>query len=225
MTEVSKIRDGDVEAVEAWMQAMPDSASVADFVPGPGISRLDLTFDIDKLREALDECLRRSEYQGSMQDQGFAALPLTQRPGQTEWTDNDLSGRYWLRADERYVEEPREELVSERDFSEFNPAFRGTYFEHVHRELTRRFPIGRTRVLSKGLYNCNSWHRDPEPRLHIPVTTNPGSLFVVNHHVTHLPADGSVYFTDTRGYHTALNGGETRRVHIVAALAYDQVTE
>ena len=115
--------------------------------------------------------------------------------------------------------------MSEIAFSEFNPRFKGTYFEYVHAELAKRFPIGRTRVLSKGLYNCNSWHRDPEPRLHIPVITNPGSLFVVNHHVTHLPADGSVYFTDTRAYHTALNGGETRRVHIVAALAYEQVTE
>jgi hypothetical protein len=48
---------------------------------------------------------------------------------------------------------------------------------------------------------------------------------VVNHHVTHLPADGSVYFTDTRGYHTAMNGGETHRVHIVAALAYPQLQD
>ena len=31
---------------------------------------------------------------------------------------------------------------------------------------------------------------------------------------------GGFYFTDTRGYHTALNGGETRRVHIVAALPW-----
>lgn len=135
------------------------------------------------------------------------------------------TGRYWLRGDERYVEEPREDLVPEIDFSEFNPKFKGTYFEHVIEELGKRFPIGRARVLSKGLYNCNSWHRDPEPRLHIPVISNPGSLFVVNHHVTHLPADGSVYFTDTRGYHTALNGGETRRVHVVTALAYEQVTK
>lgn len=123
------------------------------------------------------------------------------------------------------MEEPREDLVPEIDFSEFNPKFKGTYFEHVHDELAKRFPVGRTRVLSKGLYNCNSWHRDPEPRLHIPVLSNPGSLFVVNHHVTHMPADGSVYFTDTRGYHTALNGGETQRVHIVAALAYEQITK
>ena len=217
--------DHDVALVNKALSSRAETDSVACFVPGPGIARLELKFDIEQLQSALDECLDREAFKGDMQEQGFAALPLTQRPGQKDWTSNDLSGRYWLRADTRYVEEPREELVPEADFSEFNPKFAGTYFEYVHQELTKRFPIGRTRVLSKGLYNCNSWHRDPEPRLHIPIVTNPGSLFVVNHHVTHLPADGSVYFTDTRAYHTALNGGETRRVHLVAALAYEQVTE
>jgi hypothetical protein len=225
MTFSSEVKDMDVDLVEGEMSIQADTESVAHFVEGPGIRKLHLKFDITELRKALTECLAREAFQGDMQDQGVAALPLTQRPGQTDWTANDLSGRYWLRADDRYVEEPREDLVSEIRFSEFNPKFRGTYFEHVHNELSRRFPIGRTRILSKGLYNCNSWHRDPEPRLHIPIETNPGSLFVVNHHVTHLPADGSVYFTDTRAYHTALNGGETRRVHLVAALAYEQVTE
>jgi len=219
------VADNDTKAIQTWMQSRPETETVAKFNSGPGIQRLELKFDIDRLREALKECLKRENFQGGMQDQGFAALPLTQRPGQTEWTENDLSGRYWLRGDDRYVEEPREDLVAEIQFNEFNPKFEGTYFEEVHKELTKRFPIGRTRILSKGLYNCNSWHRDPEPRLHIPVTTNPGSLFIVNHHVTHLPADGSVYFTDTRGYHTALNGGETQRVHIVAALAYEQITD
>lgn len=217
--------DADVQAVLHALQEKPEIASVANFTPGPGIFRLSLSFDIDKLRNALDECLKREDFKGGMQEQGFAALPLTQRPGQTEWTENDLSGRYWLRNAQSYKEEPREDLVDESAFSEFNPLFEGTYFEHVYQQLASRFPIGRTRVLSKGLYNCNSWHRDPEPRLHIPVISNPGSLFVVNHHVTHLPADGSVYFTDTRGYHTALNGGETQRVHLVAALAYPPVTE
>ena len=225
MSFTPQVSDHDVATITAALAKPPDTESVAGFVPGPGITRLDLRFDIDQLTKALDECLRREAFMGGMQDEGFAALPLTRRPGQTEWTENDLSGRYWLRADDRYQEEPREDLVPEADFSEFNPKFAGTYFEHVHAELTKRFPIGRARVLSKGLYNCNSWHRDPEPRLHIPIVTNPGSLFVVNHHVTHLPADGSVYFTDTRAYHTALNGGETHRVHIVAALAFEQVTE
>ncbi|MDA8585806.1 hypothetical protein N9L47_05975 [Rhodobacteraceae bacterium] len=225
MTYQPQIQDRDVTTVTSALVKRPDTMSVANFTPGPGIVKLDLTFEVAKLREALDECLTRADFMGEMQDDGFAALPLTQRPGQTEWTENDLSGRYWLRTTDTYVEEPREDLVPEIAFSEFSPKFAGTYFEHVHNELVKRFPIGRTRVLSKGLYNCNSWHRDPEPRLHIPIITNPGSLFVLNHHVTHLPADGSVYFTDTRAYHTALNGGESQRVHIVAALAYEQVAE
>jgi len=216
----------DRRAVEQWMATSPDTQSVAGFVPGPGIQRLSVRFEIERLREALEECLERADFLGGdWKRHGFAALPLTRRPGAVEVDDNDLSGRYWLRRDERYVEEPFEDFVDEAAFTEFDPAFAGTYFETVHYELTRRFPIGRMRVLSKDVYNCNSWHRDPEPRLHIPIVTNPGSLFVVNHHVTHLPADGSVYFTDTRSYHTALNGGLTPRVHIVAALAFPPIAD
>ena len=55
--------------------------------------------------------------------------------------------------------------------------------------------------------------------------SNPGALFVINHHVTHLPADGSVYFTDTRAYHTAMNGGEEQRLSIVAAIAIPPATD
>lgn len=212
--------DPDVQAMQAWMAENRITDSVAGFVPGPGIAKLQLAFDRNRLRQALQETLARTAFQGDLQDIGFAAIPMTRRPGESAASANDLSGRYWLRADDRYVEEPREDLVDERAFNELDPLFAGSYFEYVHQELSRRFPIGRMRILSKGLYNCNSWHRDPEPRLHIPIVSNPGALFIVNHHVTHLPADGSVYFTDTRGYHTALNGGEHHRVHIVAALAY-----
>ncbi len=220
MSKEQGVVERDVAAVAAWLARPPETESVARFKPGPGIQKLALRFDIDKLRQALDDCTRDQDYMGGMQEEGFAALPLTQRPGQREWSENDLSGRYWLRADERYLEEPREDFVDEAAFSELVPAYNGTYFEQVHADLTERFPIGRMRILSKGLYNCNSWHRDPEPRIHIPIVSNPGSLFVVNHHVTHLPADGSVYFTDTRGYHTALNGGLYPRVHIVAAIPW-----
>jgi len=208
----------DQNKMKSWLTQRPDTERVAGFIPGPGIQKLDLRFDIDELRKALDQVTSLSEYLGEHRDQGFGAISLTRRPGEEETSKNDLSGRYWLRADDRYVEEPQEEVVDEIAFSEFVPKYEGSYFETVHRALTERFHIGRMRVLSKGLYNCNSWHRDPEPRLHIPIVSNPGSLFIVNNHCTHLPADGSVYFTDTRGYHTALNGGWYERVHIVAAL-------
>lgn len=212
--------DPDVANMAKWMSVDRVDESVASFQPGGGIERLNLYFDIDRLRQALDDVLAITDYQGSMKEEGFGAIALNRRPGIESPTANDLSGRYWLRADDRYIEEPREDIVDESLFTEIHPQFSDTYFAHVDEQLRKRFPIGRMRILSKGLFNCNSWHRDPEPRLHIPIITNPGSLFIVNHHVTHLPADGSVYFTDTRGYHTALNGGEYHRVHLVAALAY-----
>lgn len=199
-----------------WLSSKPDTQSVAGFQPGPGIQKLHLKFDIERLRSALTGALEKTDFNSDKA--GFGAFSLTRRPGVETETANDLSGLFFTRIDDSYEEVQREESVDEHKFSEFVPRFSGSYFEFVHSELVKRFPIGRMRVLSKGLYNCNSWHRDPEPRLHIPIISNPGSLFVVNHHVTHLPADGSVYFTDTRGYHTALNGGETPRVHIVAAL-------
>lgn len=207
----------DAARMKDWLAQQPDTQSVANFLPGPGIQKLDLRFDIGKLRAALTEALQRTAFKGDL-DKGFGAFSLTRRPGAEVETANDLSGRFYTRVDESYEEVAREDIVEEEAFSEFVPRFKGTYFEELHRELIKRFPIGRMRVLSKGTYNCNSWHRDPEPRLHIPIVTNPGALFIVNHHVTHLPADGSVYFTDTRGYHTALNGGESHRVHVVAAL-------
>ncbi len=210
----------DHQQLSGWMRNPPDTESVASFKPGPGIQRLNVRFDIHKLRKALEISLERTELKGDIAA-GFGAFSLTRRAGVEVETANDLSGRFITRVDDSYKEVSREDEVDEFAFCEFVPAFEDTYFKTVWQTLCSISPIGRMRVLSKAIYNCNSWHRDPEPRLHIPIISNPGSLFVVNHHVTHLPADGSVYFTDTRGYHTALNGGEAQRVHIVAALPMD----
>lgn len=216
----------DQEKMASLIERMPDTKSVMYFKESPEIKRLSLKFDINELRKTIDSVTNNETINGfNSMDDGFHAISLSRRPGTTGESANDLSGRYYLRTGENMVEESREDLVQEIEFSEFNNDYKGTYFEYVHQELSKRYPIGRMRVLMKDPYNCNSWHRDPEPRLHIPIYTNPGSLFIVNHHCTHLPADGSVYFTDTRGYHTAINGGENQRIHIVAALAYPPVTE
>ena len=204
----------DQELMKSWLAENLVTDTVAGFFPGPGIKKLKIRFDIIKLREAFEEARKHFLDIGD----GFMAIPLTRRPSVSPTTETDLIGRYYLRPDETYKEIVRDELVDEFAFSELCPEFERTYFETLHQQLSSRFPIGRMRALLLNTYKNNSWHRDPEPRLHIPIITNPGSLFVVNHHVTHLPADGSVYFTDTRGYHTAINGGEQSRVHIVATL-------
>ena len=62
------------------------------------------------------------------------------------------------------------------------------------------------RLLLKEPRSTLSWHRDPEPRLHIPIYTNPGAIMVVDNVAKHMPADGSVWITNNTKYHNAFNG-------------------
>lgn len=202
--------------LEALFETYPDTEAVAGFIPGPGIKRLAIRFDIAKLRAALDEVLAITKYDGD----GFHAINLTRLPGDPSSTNSSesLSGLYWTRPDDSYREFAMEGPVEERNYREFVPELAGTYLKEVHETLCRDLPIGRMRVLKKEPGNASTWHRDPEARVHIPIVTNPGAVMIVGNHCTHMPADGSVYFTDTRAYHTAINGGGQARVHIVATL-------
>ena len=92
---------------------------------------------------------------------------------------------------------------------------KGTYFEEIYNTLSKKYIIGRFRLLLLEPRTSLSWHRDPEPRLHIPILTNPGAHLVIDNRLKHLPADGNVWFTDTRKYHTVFNGGEENRIHLV----------
>ena len=96
--------------------------------------------------------------------------------------------------------------------------YKKTYFKEVYEKLSKKFKLGRVRILLKEPRSTLSWHRDPEPRLHIPIITNPGCLMVIENVAKHLPADGSVYITNNLKYHNAFNGGEENRVHLVACL-------
>ena len=58
--------------------------------------------------------------------------------------------------------------------------------------LLKKFKLGRVRLLLKEPRSTLSWHRDPEPRLHILIITNLGCSMVIENIAKHLPADGSV---------------------------------
>ena len=133
----------DSAQMKTWLSQKPDTVSVANFVPGPGVEKLALKFDIKKLRTALDVALQKTDFKGMIED-GFGAFSLTRRPGVTVETPNDLSGLFYTRVDDTYEEVARvRRAVDERAFSEFVPAFRGTYFEEAYQELNKRFTIGR----------------------------------------------------------------------------------
>ena len=179
----------------------------------------DLHFDILKLRNGLEEVLKIKKYDSANGIPNFAAICLNQIPGDPSSTKgNKARGVFWTKPDRSGKEVSRDVPVDESLYTEFVKDFQHTYFKEVYEILSSKFKLGRVRILLKEPRTTLSWHRDPEPRLHIPIDTNPGCMQVIENVAKHLPADGSVWITNNTKYHNAFNGGEENRVHLVACL-------
>ncbi len=179
----------------------------------------DLKFDAVKLREALKQVLSKKGYDNAGGISHFAGISLNQIPGDPESVKgNNVRGIYWTKPDSKGQEVSRDKPINERAYTEFIKDFENTYFKNVYEELSKKFKLGRVRILLKEPRSTLSWHRDPEPRLHIPIITNPGCRMVIEDVSKHMPADGSVWITNNLKYHNAFNGGEENRIHLVACL-------
>ncbi len=179
----------------------------------------DMKFDILRLKKACDDVLKIKGFDTSLGIPHFAGISLNQIPGNPESIKgNNVRGIYWTRPDSTGVEVQRESKIDEEKYTEFVDEFKNTYFKEVYDQLTKKFKLGRVRLLLKEPRSTLSWHRDPEPRLHIPIYTNPGAIMVVDSVAKHMPADGSVWITNNTKYHNAFNGGEENRVHLVACV-------
>ena len=178
-----------------------------------------LKFDVTKLQKALGEILKLKNYDTANGIKNFAAICLNQIPGNPDSTKGNFArGVYWTKPDQSGKEVVRDKTLDENLYTEFVKDFEKTYFKEVYDKLKSKFKLGRVRILLKEPRSTLSWHRDPEPRLHVPIITNPGCLMVIENEAKHLPADGSVYITNNIKYHNAFNGGEENRVHLVACL-------
>ena len=179
----------------------------------------ELKFDINKLRSACDQVLNIKGFDTSLGIPHFAAIPLNQIPNDPDSVKGHKArGVYWTKPDSSGKEVSRDVTIDESEYSEFINDYKNTYFEEVYAELKKRYKLGRVRLLLKEPRSTLSWHRDPEPRLHIPIYTNPGCLMVIDKVAHHMPADGSVWVTNNIKYHNAFNGGEENRVHLVACV-------
>ena len=179
----------------------------------------DVKFDIIKLKQACDEVLKIKGFDTSLGIPHFDGIPLNQIPGDPDSVKgNNVRGIYWTKPDSTGVEVQRESKIDEHKYTEFVDDFKDTYFKEVYDQLTKKYKLGRMRLLLKEPRSTLSWHRDPEPRLHIPIYTNPGAIMVVDNVAKHMPADGSVWITNNTKYHNAFNGGEENRVHLVACV-------
>ena len=178
-----------------------------------------LNFDVVKLQEAYKQIIKIKKFDTAGGIAHFGAICLTRIPGDPHSIkDNKARGLYWTKPNESGNEVSRDIAINEGAYTELVPEFKNTYFKEVIDVISSKYKLGRVRILLKEPRSTLSWHRDPEPRLHIPIITNPGCLMVIENVAKHMPADGSVWITNNTKYHNAFNGGEENRVHLVACV-------
>jgi len=179
----------------------------------------ELKFDIIKLREDLDKILKKKGFSSPKGVSNFGAISLNEIPNDKDSTKgNNIRGVYWTIADESGKEVTRDIPIDETKYTQLVPEFENTYFNEVYKTLSKKFKLGRVRLLLKEPRSTLSWHKDPEPRLHIPIITNLGCSMVIENVAKHLPADGHVTITNNTKYHNFFNGGEQSRIHLVACV-------
>ena len=189
------------------------TVSFEDFYQVP-----DLDFDITKLKNDLDKILKNKKFK-SPGVTHFGAISINQIPNDINSINgNNIRGKYWTIADETGKEVARDIDIDESKYTQLVPEFEKTYFKEVFETLSKRFKLGRVRLLLKEPRSTLSWHKDPECRLHIPIITNKGCSMVIENVAKHLPADGKVWITNNTKYHNFFNGGEQSRIHLVACV-------
>ena len=185
----------------------------SDFYKVPNVK-----IDILRLRTELEAVLKKKKF-NTLGISHFGAISLNRIPGDEDSIKgHNTRGAYWTYPDEKGKEVKRDQTIDESKYTEIVPEFKNTYFEEVYNLLKQKFKLGRVRILLKEPRSTLSWHRDPEPRLHIPIITNPGCKMVIEDVAKHMPADGSVTITNNTKYHNFFNGGEQDRIHLVACV-------
>ena len=189
------------------------TVSFEDFYQVPN-----LNFDISKLRKDLKKILENKKF-NSPGVTHFGAIPINQIPNDENSTKgNNIRGKYWTIADDTGKEVSRDIDIDEEKYTQLVPEFEKTYFKEVYDTLSKKFKLGRVRLLLKEPRSTLSWHKDPECRLHVPIITNKGCSMVIENVAKHLPADGKVWITNNTKYHNFFNGGEQARIHLVACV-------
>ncbi|MAW17545.1 MAG: peptide-aspartate beta-dioxygenase [Pelagibacteraceae bacterium] len=178
-----------------------------------------LKFDIQKMRSDLELILEKKGFSSPNGVSNFGAIPLNQIPNDEDSIKgNNIRGIYWTIPDEKGKEVVRDVPIDESQYTKLCSEFENTYFNNVYKTLKKKFKLGRVRLLLKEPRSTLSWHKDPEPRLHIPIITNLGCSMVIENVAKHLPADGHVTITNNTKYHNFFNGGEQSRIHLVACV-------
>lgn len=111
------------------------------------------------------------------------------------------------------------EKFNPREINKLQPSLVGSEIEQFLAWL--EVPVWRTRLMMVPPKTVYSLHIDGDFRLHLPIFTNPACYFMFPEKdntakLYHLPADGTVHWTNTRKMHTMMNCSlNEHRLHMV----------
>jgi len=122
-----------------------------------------------------------------------------------DWVNYDGNGDVPLRTD----------MLVETKINQTCDYFKNTYFDTIIEKIKNAgYNVYRGRFMKSIYKTCLTMHKDPSPRLHIPIYTNDDCFMVIKDKVFRLPF-GKTYIVDTRQPHTAINASKNNRVHLV----------
>lgn len=108
-------------------------------------------------------------------------------------------------------------MFEEKDFTKFVELFRATVFEDIYNYLICNYKIGRIRLMRSFPHTCLSWHYDDTERLHYVLKSNTKCRMVIEDQCLHMPQN-TWWKVNTKKYHTAFNGSQQERIHLVSCL-------
>jgi len=99
-------------------------------------------------------------------------------------------------------------------YDQLNEFFSGTVFDTIIKE----YNLKRTRLMWVNSKSCYSMHHDQNPRIHIPLITDPQCFFIFKRGFIINLAVNNVYWVDTREPHTFANCSDFNRLHLVGSV-------
>lgn len=191
------------------MLSAVENISEEDISPEHLLVRLNKKVDLISLKRDAAKILARYPFNDKMQ------VCLTHRPGVLDPKQKAYEGTGRLRG------------LHEMDFCIFNEEFKDTYIFNLFAKGSHAYQFGRMRLAILPSHHCYSVHRDVSfRRSHIAIYTNPKCYILFPEKgAYHIPADGFIYSMNVQEEHTALNGGDSDRIHLIMEVRPKSITQ
>lgn len=135
-----------------------------------------------------------------------------------EWQDYSYKGRQsglqYRNNESQFLSAVGKKFEVESSFDNLNVLYKDTIFE----KIINQYNLKRTRFIWLGANACYTFHKDTSPRIHVPIITNDQAFIIFKSGLIEHLSIGKVFWTDTRLEHTANNGGDQWRLHLVGSV-------